>query len=66
MSTTAPTGRPPAWFRSSYSNGAGGECVECAIHDDAIHVRDSKDEEGAVITVGGEAWAPFVAAFRLG
>ncbi len=66
MSTTAPTGRPPAWFRSSYSNGAGGECVECAFRDDGIRIRDSKDVEGAVITVGQEAWAPFVGTLHLG
>lgn len=32
----------PTWFTSSYSNGAGGECVECALTDDNARVRDSK------------------------
>lgn len=64
MNNAVPAGHPLVWFRSSYSNGAGGECVECAIRDDRIHLRDSKNEEGPVITVGHDAWAPFVGAIR--
>lgn len=64
MSTEAPAGRSLVWVRSSYSNGAGGECVECAIHDDRIHLRDSKDVEGPVITVGHDAWGSFVRTIR--
>ncbi|GAA2526684.1 MULTISPECIES: DUF397 domain-containing protein [Streptomyces] len=64
MSTAAATGHPPTWFRSSYSNGAGGECVECAISENQTHVRDSKDAGGRVITVGHDAWVPFVQAIR--
>ncbi|MFI1566196.1 DUF397 domain-containing protein [Streptomyces sp. NPDC020490] len=61
MSSTAPrgTGRP-VWFRSSYSNGAGGECVECALGDDSALVRDSKSTEKSAITVGGDAWRFFL------
>ncbi|MET9154584.1 DUF397 domain-containing protein [Streptomyces griseoflavus] len=66
MSTATPTGRLAAWFGSSYSNGAGGECVECGFGDDGIRIRDSKDVEGAVITVGQEAWAAFVKTLHLG
>ncbi|MFD7688356.1 DUF397 domain-containing protein [Streptomyces sp. NPDC059781] len=64
MNTTAPAEHPLVWFRSSYSNGAGGECVECAIRDDRIRIRDSKDMEGPTITVGHDAWAPFVRTIR--
>lgn len=64
MSTTAPAERPPVWFRSSYSNGAGGECVECAIHDDRIRIRDSKGGESPVIAVSHDAWAPFIRTIR--
>ncbi|MFC8430772.1 DUF397 domain-containing protein [Streptomyces sp. NPDC057253] len=52
-------GRHPAWFSSSYSNGAGGECVQCAPTGDKMLVRDSKLEAGPVITLGGEAWRAF-------
>ncbi|MFE2277974.1 DUF397 domain-containing protein [Streptomyces sp. NPDC059454] len=64
MSTTAPAGHSLVWVRSSYSNGAGGECVECAIRDDRMHIRDSKNEEGPVITVGHATWASFVRTIR--
>ncbi|MDX3583920.1 DUF397 domain-containing protein [Streptomyces europaeiscabiei] len=50
----------PTWFTSSYSNGAGGECVECAISTDRTHVRDSKIEGGPVVTVRSGSWRSFV------
>lgn len=52
------------WFKSSYSNGAGGECVECAYASDAILVRDSKNDGGAIITVGNHAWQRFIRPMR--
>ncbi|NUL07632.1 DUF397 domain-containing protein, partial [Streptomyces lunaelactis] len=30
------------WFKSSYSSGEGGACVEVATCPATIHVRDSK------------------------
>lgn len=65
MSTAGPVGRPSTWFRSSYSNGAGGECVECAISRDRARVRDSKDTGAPVITVGRHAWGSFLEALRV-
>lgn len=53
-------GRPPVWFTSSYSNGAGGECIECALTSDDALVRDSKCETGPVITVSSGAWRAFL------
>ncbi|MFI2506762.1 DUF397 domain-containing protein [Streptomyces sp. NPDC018972] len=46
------------WITSSYSSGAGGECVEVALDAAAIHVRDSKcvAQEGPVLKVGSAAW----------
>ncbi|MDQ0991119.1 DUF397 domain-containing protein [Streptomyces sp. V3I7] len=56
MSTPKPShAHGPAWFTSSYSNGAGGECVECALIENRALVRDSKRPEEVVITVDGEA-----------
>ncbi|OKK04729.1 hypothetical protein AMK26_15610 [Streptomyces sp. CB03234] len=49
-----------AWFKSSYSGGGGGECVEVAAAPGTVHVRDSKRLGGPVVTVGREAWAGFV------
>lgn len=49
-----------AWFKSSYSGGAGGECVEVAAAGGSVHVRDSKVTAGPVIAVAPEAWAGFI------
>ncbi|WP_461297074.1 DUF397 domain-containing protein [Streptomyces harbinensis] len=49
-----------AWFKSTYSGSQGDSCVEVAIADQAIHVRDSKDTTRPPFTVSQEAWAPFV------
>ncbi|MFF5155533.1 DUF397 domain-containing protein [Streptomyces sp. NPDC000348] len=57
-------GAPPMWFTSSYSNGAGGECVECAITRDRTLVRDSKSTGDAVVAVERHAWNFFVQALK--
>ncbi|MFJ8634034.1 DUF397 domain-containing protein [Streptomyces sp. NPDC093568] len=50
------------WFKSSYSSNDGPECVEVAISptDPTVHVRDSKDKDGARLTFTGSSWAAFV------
>ncbi|MEV6572221.1 DUF397 domain-containing protein [Streptomyces sp. NPDC051577] len=57
---TAPTVLESAWFKSSYSGGGGGECVEVATASGTVHVRDSKRLGGPVLTLGPAAWAGFV------
>ncbi|MFJ8228455.1 DUF397 domain-containing protein [Streptomyces sp. NPDC094448] len=49
-----------AWFKSSYSSGEGGECIEVATDSHAIHVRDSKDTARASLRVSASAWGIFV------
>ncbi|QDL73800.1 DUF397 domain-containing protein [Streptomyces malaysiensis subsp. malaysiensis] len=49
-----------AWFKSSYSGAEGGQCVEVAAGTGLVHVRDSKDVAGPVLTVSPEAWVDFV------
>jgi uncharacterized protein DUF397 len=45
------------WRKSSYSNGAGGNCVEVAAGlADRMAVRDSKDRGGAVLAFGRTDW----------
>ncbi|MET9520900.1 DUF397 domain-containing protein [Streptomyces coeruleorubidus] len=56
----------PVWFTSSYSNGAGGECVECALTDDGALVRDSKVPDARLIAVGKDAWRSFVQTLKRG
>ena len=50
------------WFKSSYSNDSGGQCVEVAACPHSIHIRDSKNPDGPNLTVSGEAWAVFVSS----
>jgi hypothetical protein len=52
------------WFTSSYSNGAGGECVECAFTGGGALVRDSKVAEAGVMVVGSDAWRSFIKAVK--
>ncbi|WP_411146030.1 DUF397 domain-containing protein [Streptomyces sp. x-80] len=51
------------WSKSSYSNDSGGQCVEIALPSPgaAVHIRDSKNPGGAILTVAPGAWAAFVA-----
>ncbi|MFC8200627.1 DUF397 domain-containing protein [Streptomyces sp. NPDC057298] len=53
---------PSAWFKSSYSNGAGGECVECCRAVGEAFVRDSKNAGGPVLTIRVHAWQTFIRA----
>ncbi|WP_055590576.1 DUF397 domain-containing protein [Peterkaempfera griseoplana] len=49
-----------AWFRSSHSDGEGGQCVEVSVGAGAVRVRDSKDREGPLLSFTAEAWTAFV------
>lgn len=49
-----------AWFKSSYSTGSGGECVEVAVGIGAVRVRDSKDTTRAALALEPTAWTEFV------
>lgn len=49
-----------AWFKSSYSTGSGGECIEVAVRPATVHVRDSKDTTRAALAVEPTAWAAFI------
>ncbi|MEU2490019.1 DUF397 domain-containing protein [Streptomyces sp. NPDC007883] len=49
-----------AWFKSSYSGSSGDDCVEVAVTEQAVHVRDSKDVTRPHFAVGWEGWSRFV------
>jgi len=61
-----PVDNLPTWHTSSYSNGAGGECVECAHSGDGALVRDSKGNPGSVIVIRSQAWQTFVRSLGQG
>ncbi|MGW5422534.1 DUF397 domain-containing protein [Streptomyces sp. NPDC003943] len=53
------------WFKSSYSDGDGGNCVEITYDCvGVVPVRDSKVPAGPVIVVAAPAWASFVAGLK--
>ncbi|MFI5754749.1 DUF397 domain-containing protein [Streptomyces sp. NPDC051569] len=55
-----------AWFKSSYSSGGDGDCVEVALsvhsseQPNTVHVRDSKMGQGPRLALGATAWTRFL------
>ncbi|MCP9956793.1 DUF397 domain-containing protein [Streptomyces sudanensis] len=49
-----------AWFKSSYSGTQGDDCVEVAMAEQAVHIRDSKDVTRPAFVVGRGGWGRFV------
>lgn len=47
------------WFKSSYSDNTGGECVEVA-RGTHVHIRDSKTPNRPYLTVSPATWADFL------
>ncbi|MET7764550.1 DUF397 domain-containing protein [Streptomyces sp. NPDC005336] len=49
-----------AWFKSSYSGSQGDDCLEVAVTEEAIYVRDSKDVSRPAFAAGRQGWDQFV------
>jgi hypothetical protein len=54
-----------AWHKSTRSSG-NGNCVEVAMLDDAVAVRDTKDRSGPVLVFTPAEWGAFVAGAKDG
>jgi hypothetical protein len=54
-----------AWHKSSRSSG-NGNCVEVAVVDDAVAVRDTKDRSGPVLVFTAAEWSAFVSGAKDG
>ncbi|MFV2118799.1 DUF397 domain-containing protein [Streptomyces sp. Act-28] len=52
------------WFKSSYSSGEGGQCVEVATQSGSVHVRDSKNAARPPLSFGHDQWASFITYAR--
>ncbi|MEU1277244.1 DUF397 domain-containing protein [Streptomyces sp. NPDC005805] len=61
MSTTG-----PAWFKSSYSDDGGGNCIEVAVTTGSVLVRDSKDTSRTPLALSPAAWTAFTGHARGG
>ncbi|GGX33354.1 DUF397 domain-containing protein [Streptomyces lomondensis] len=51
---------PLTWIKSSYSGNDGPDCVEVAISEPTIHIRDSKNKDGARLAFSDGAWCEFL------
>ncbi|MET7360409.1 DUF397 domain-containing protein [Streptomyces sp. NPDC005562] len=55
------------WFKSSYSDDEGGNCLEVARdRGEFLHIRDSKLPASPEITVTAPAWSAFIGAVQPG
>jgi hypothetical protein len=56
------------WFKSSYSQETGNNCVEVAdlAISGRVGIRDSRDKAGPALVVPAESFTAFVAAVREG
>ncbi|GHH90879.1 DUF397 domain-containing protein [Streptomyces capillispiralis] len=55
------------WCKSSYSNQAGGDCVEVADgFPGAVPVRDSKNPHGPALHFRSASWVAFVGELKAG
>ena len=51
------------WRKSSHSSDTN-TCVEVAVTEDVVGVRDTKDRAGATLAFSNDRWADFVRALR--
>jgi hypothetical protein len=51
------------WRTSSYTGG-NGNCVEVAGTARTVIVRDTKDRDGALLSIPPAAWQRFTASFK--
>ncbi len=54
-----------SWFKSTYSDSSGGECLEVAQGETFTHIRDSKlGPRSPQLAVPVGAWSAFVSYAR--
>ena len=73
MIPTMPPPVPPAvpgvdarWRRSSFCSGADTMCVEVAMGERSVAVRDSKDPAGPILAFTHDEWLIFLHGVRAG
>jgi len=64
--TLSDSGSFMGWYKSSYSGGSNGECLEVARGYGAVPVRDSKVAHGPAVVISAGSWSTFVTAIRSG
>lgn len=56
---------PAMWRKSSYSGGQG-QCVEVAVIDRVVAMRDSKNPDGPALVFSSEGWGILELTIRRG
>ncbi|ARF55825.1 DUF397 domain-containing protein [Streptomyces gilvosporeus] len=54
------------WYKSSYSGGSQGECLEVARGHVGVPIRDSKCPAGPALVFPSESWSSFLSAVKRG
>ena len=54
------------WRKSSHSAVDNDDCVDVAVGDDVVAIRDSKDSVGPILMFPSATWSTFVAALKYG
>lgn len=54
----------PAWRKSTYSGGTGGNCVEVASAPGRVLVRDTQTPETVTLSVPAQTWQAFTRSLR--
>ncbi len=54
------------WKKSTRSSDGSGQCVEVASTTAAVHVRDSKNQQGPALTFEPTVWTAFVNDIKAG
>lgn len=52
------------WRKSTYSGGSGTDCVEVTDTVGRVLVRDTKDRDGATLSVPATEWRTFTARLK--
>jgi hypothetical protein len=60
VAPTAGDGSELKWFKSSHSNPDGAACIEVASTPGAVHIRDSKNQQGPRLAISPQQWAAFI------
>jgi hypothetical protein len=57
---TRPNREPTLVWRKSRASGASGGCVEVAVSNSSVLVRDSRDQPGPLLEFSPAQWRRFV------
>ena len=59
--------KPDGQFqKSSFSTEYGGTCVEIALDENSVRVRDTKDREGGTLAFTHSEWNAFISGAKAG